>query len=52
MSVFGLPSSIVLGLAADLLLQILLLGLLALPLGLRRLRRSADQRFRSEPCAT
>ncbi|MFK8000424.1 MAG: hypothetical protein AB8H86_12560 [Polyangiales bacterium] len=45
MSIFGLPSPIVLGLAADLLLQILLLGLLALPLGLRRLRRSADRRF-------
>lgn len=45
MSVFGLPSPIVLGLAADLLLQIFLLGLLALPLGLRRLRRLADRRF-------
>lgn len=45
MSIFGLPSPIVLGLAADLLLQILLLGLLALPLGLRRLRRAADRRF-------
>ncbi|MFT5352869.1 MAG: hypothetical protein ACI9KE_000066 [Polyangiales bacterium] len=45
MNVFGLPSPIVLGLAADLLLRILLLGLLALPLGLQRLRRAADQRF-------